>query len=374
MRNACEPSFYVGLLAGLLSLDFAAAAKPPKPTPTPTPTPTACSSCDIVYGRDGSANSGRADLMLMKRDGTTKTLLLAGARGVAHRAPRWAPDATWIAFYTDAASGNSLRLIRADGTFLTTLVTRCSEASTPPAWRPIPTANSYWLVFLDARGSDGACLTSSPPGYTSPGRNLWAVNVSLGSPVLAGDPVCLTCGLVEQDGDYWDSPAWSRDGSHFSAFQVKRRTTGSTYAFHVFDVTFDPAASPVLGHDWLFAPPEFEPPGTVPGGWTHWSDSFVMRTNDANGTFGLQRYELDLGSEPEGILSSTPLATGTRFRFFRPRWSPDDAQLVDAIRGTGSTSTDGIYVMTPGPPFSMKLIAPDGSNPLYYPDWKPLVP
>ena len=173
--------------------------------------------------RDGNGNSGRTDLMLMKKDGANKTLLLAGASGVAHRAPRWAPDATWIAFYTNAASGNSLRLIRADGTGLTTLVSRCSGASTPPAWRPIPTSNGYWLVYLDARGSDGTCLTSWPPGFTSPGGTSGRSTSARVPPVLAGDPVCLTCDLVAQDGDYWYSPAWSRDGSHLSSISSQAR-------------------------------------------------------------------------------------------------------------------------------------------------------
>lgn len=83
MRKVIRSPFGVGLLAGLLPVAFAASGKPP------TPPPTGCPSCEIVYTRTPTkGNTGRHDLMLMKKDGGSKTLLLAGA----HASPIWAPD------------------------------------------------------------------------------------------------------------------------------------------------------------------------------------------------------------------------------------------------------------------------------------------
>ncbi len=137
MRKDIESSIYVGLLAGLLSLDFVATAKPPKPTPTPTPAPAACTTCEIVYARGANGNTGRSDLMLMRTDGANKTLLLAGASGVAHSYPQWAPDGEWIAFYTNANDKGSVRVIRNNGTGLATVASTCTAYPSWTAWRPV---------------------------------------------------------------------------------------------------------------------------------------------------------------------------------------------------------------------------------------------
>lgn len=82
-----------------------------------------------------------------------------------------------------------------------------------------------------------------------------------------------------------------------------------------------------------------------------------------------------LSVEPETLGNKTVLASESSYFFYGGlNWSPDDSQLVGVIGGTGSTSTDGIYVITPGPPFSMKLLAPQGSVGVGGPDWKPPVP
>src|SRR5512141_1670793 len=70
MSRISKPLLAVGLALGLLPAGAAGAGKPPSP-------PATCSDCTIVYSMKGS--QGREDLMLMKEDGTQKTLLLAGS-------------------------------------------------------------------------------------------------------------------------------------------------------------------------------------------------------------------------------------------------------------------------------------------------------
>lgn len=370
MRKLVESPLGVGLMAGLLSMEVSAVAAPPA-KPTPVPPPTGCTSCEIVYTRDAKGNSGQKDLMLMRRDGTNKTLLLAGSSGVANSSPRWAPDARWVAFYTTTTNGNSVRLIRNDGTGLTTVASTCTSYVGRTAWRPVLQSNGYWLVYLDARNSDGSCIVETVPFRS----NLWAVDVSLGSPVITGRRVCLTCNLNALGSDLWVFPAWSRDGSHLSALQHRH---GLYDNFYIFDVTFGTTGTdpPVLvSPGWLFTPPEFDPGLMAPPvSWSHWSDSLVFRTDNPGGTHDLLKYEIDLKCDPETLGQRTVLTASSSYFFYPPQWSPDDSQLVGQVGGTGSTTTDGIYVITPGPPFSMTLIAPHGSTPVSSPDWKPPVP
>ncbi len=373
MRNAIESSFYVGLLAGLLSLDLTAAAKPPKPTPTPTPAPAGCTTCEIVYSQGANGNTGRSDLMLMTKEGANKTLLLAGASGVANGHPRWAPDADWIAFYTKASDKGSIRVIRKDGTGLTTVASTCVAYPSWVAWRPILSNNGYWLVYLDARKSDGSCIVETSPFRS----NLWAVDLglSLVEPVLIGRRVCLTCALNAQNADLWSFPAWSRDGSHLSALQHRYNSYNS---FYIFDVIPDSDDSPSLVDAWPFAPPEFDAEKwSPPVSWGQ-NNELVFRSDNPNGTDDLLKYEVLLTEEPERLGEETVLVSESSYFFsVGLTWSPDGNQLVGTIGSTGSTSTDGIYVITPETPlspFSMKLIAPHGSNGVGVPDWKPLVP
>jgi hypothetical protein len=355
MRGISNPTVRNGLLATLLPVALAAPAKPPAPPP-----PAGCPTCEIVYTQTPKGSTGRVDLMLMTKDGGSKTLLLAGASGIGQKQPSWAPDGRWIAFYTSAIAGGSVRVIRSDGTGLTTVATTCTNYTGGHAWRPVSVANGYWLVYLDARRSDGSCIVETSP-YRS---NLWAVDVSLDPTVLLGGPVCLTCELNPDDADLWVVPAWSRDGNHFSALQHRY---GVSDNFYVFDVSFE-SGFPVLGHAWPFAPPEFDP--TFGASWAHWSDSAVVKTRAVNATNALMKYEVDLVSEPEQLGSTTNLTAGRANYFDHPRWSADDTALVSGVGSTGSTATDGIYVITLYP-FSMKLIASSSPTAVSSPDWKP---
>jgi hypothetical protein len=380
MRKVIGFPLGVGLLAGLLSLDFAAAAKPPKPTPTPTPVPTpaptGCTNCEIVYTQATNYTNGPQDLVLIRKDGTSKTVLLAGANNVFHKAPRWAPEGQWIAFITNTTSGSSLRVIKNDSTGVANLVSRCNSYSGQPAWRPIPSSGGYWLVYYDARSTAG-CIASPPPGYNTVGQNLWAVHVSLGAPILTGAPVCLTCGLNAESSDLWTFPSWSRDGLHLSTMQQKREASGVTYSFYIFDVTFGSSGTEppaLVSPGWLFPPAELDYPRTsAPVSWAHWSDSFILNPEDADGKDRFIRYEIDLVTVPKSILSRTIIAEQITGKFLHPTWSADDQQMVDDVASTGSTKTDGIYVITLSP-FSKKLIASNSPRYVDSPDWKPPVP
>ncbi len=346
----------IGLLAGSLPLALAA----PGAKPTPPPTPTTCTTCEIVYMKaDTAKNSGgRVDLMLVHQDGTSKTLLLSGGRGVKHEMPEWAPDGEWIAFYTFDSSGRRVQVIKYDGTGLTTVATPCTtSASDVVAWRPVPVANGYWLVYQDARRADGSCILE-----TSPIRaNLWAADVSLGSPVLVSSRVCLTCSLNTDDTDFWPSPSWSRDGYHLTARRNPRRTGAGHF---LFDVSFD-SGSPVLGPPLPFAPPELDSISGVV--WGHWSDSIVFRTVSVNAKNDIVEYTVDLASEQLG--TKTNITAGSPYYFARPVWSACDTALVSDVGSTGSATTDGVYVIIPSP-FSMKLIVQKGGS-FAFPSWKP---
>lgn len=364
MRKITRPPFSFAALAGLLLTALAAFGKPP------TPPPAGCPACEIAYTQAANYTSGPQDLMLMKKDGTSKTVLLSGANNVLHKGPAWAPDGQWIAFITLASGSGSLRAIKNDGTGLTTLVTRCSVRWEQPAWRPIPSSGGYWLVYVDAAGSEGCFVDPN-----SPGQNLWAIHVSLGSPVLAGNRVCLTCSLNTQDLDYWHFAAWSRDGFHLSALQNISDTNGAVIsrAFHIFDVSFE-SGDPVLLPTSLFELPGLDVPKNLPPkSWGHWSDSLVMRTNAADGTHGLVKFEIDLESVPKQITTTTVVTEGITYHFGTPVWSGDDLQLADDVGGI-SAKADGIYVITPGPPYSLKLIAPNSPRMVDSPSWKPVRP
>lgn len=368
MRRAIGSPLGVGLLAGLLSLDFAAAAKPPRPTPTPTPVPTGCTTCEIAYTRAKDYTKGPMDLMLMKKDGSSKTVLLAGATGVFHRSPEWSPDGQWIAFSTTAASGNRLRVIKADGSTVSDIASYCSGASVL-GWRSPQISGGYWLVYSDSRDESG-CIVTPPPGETTVlARNLWAVHVSLGAPILVGESVCLTCGLFPESFNYWITPAWSRDGLHFSARRDELGLPDRPRAFVILYVDFE-SGRPVVTSTWVPVIPEMTLGTYWPESWARWSDSFLQRTNAVDGTHGLVRYDVDFATRE---LSPTPIVTGRADHFSQPQWSADDSRAVDDFIGTGRAETDGIYVITFSP-FSLQLIAP--ASPYYTdsPDWNPTLP
>lgn len=360
-----------GCLVGLLLVSLAAAGKPPvkpppTPTPVPTPAPTGCTTCEIVYTRAKDYTNGPQDLMLMKKDGSSKTVLLAGATGVFHKIPEWAPDGQWIAFSTVTSTGSRIRVIKADGSASSDVATFCSGSSVL-GWRTPPAFGGYWLVYSDSRDQEG-CIVTPPPGETTAlARNLWAVHVSLGvSPVLVGPPVCLTCDLNPQNDYSWGSPAWSRDGLHLSTLRIQLGQPDRPKAFMILDIGFDFGLpdTPSVVSSWPFAPPELTFLGTYwPTSWARWSDSLVLRTNASDGTTGLIRYEVDFGTQ--AIASSSYVVSGSSYRFAMPQWSADDTQLVDDM--------DGIQVITLSP-FSLKLIASNKPYLVDYPDWKPITP
>jgi len=368
MSTLLRPVLTIGLALGLLPAALEGATKP-----APEAAAAGCPTCDIVYTQATNYTTGPQDLVLIKKDGTSKTTLLAGSRGVFHKAPSWAPDGQWIGFSTNSTSGNTLRVIKSDGTGSKTLATRCTTSSGHLAWRPVPSSGGYWLVYYDARGA-GGCLVTPPSGYTTVGTNLWAVHVSLGSPVLVGSPVCLTCALNPLSADIWWVTSWSRDGAHLSSLQQKRGGGSVTYSFQIFDVSFGTSGSEppaLVSPGWSFSPMFDYPRTSAPVSWAHWSDSFVLSPEDATGKDTMVKYEIELGSDPKSIRSETLLTQQSPYKFLHPKWSPDDLQMVDFLVDNSPTKKNGIYVVTLGPPFSVKLIAPNSPKYVDSPDWKP---
>lgn len=364
--------FVYGCLAALVFLGSWAEAKPPV---KPPPAPAGCPACEIVYTQAADYTNGPQDLMLMKKDGSSKTTLLAGGRKTLHKAPAWAPDGTWIAFITNADPKSTLRLVRNDGTGLTNVVERCSVRFGRSTWNPVLRGGGYWLVYSAARDATGACIVDPAPGIGWPSQNLWGVHVSLGVglPPVVGDPVCLTCGLNPNDQDLWDFPRWSRDGDHLSAFQRRYDANGVTNAFYIFDVSFEGGVPALVPSEPFVIPGLDYPRISVPSSWAHFSDSLLLGTrDDVAGTRGLLRLDFVLDGDHE-ISNTTLLTEGSSHNFNHAIWSPLDDQLVYDYFGSGSAQTDGIYVITLAP-FSLKQIAPSKPKMVDYPDWKPLVP
>lgn len=356
MRNVVIALSRTLALGTLLAAAAAAVGKPPSP-----PTQAGCPTCEIAYTQSNQ------DLMLMKTDGSTVTKLLSGGSGIQHKGPVWAPGGNWIAFITNADASSTLRLIRSAGTGLTTVVERCTLRWTRPAWNPEPTGGGYWLVYTAARDAEGNCIVAPVPGTSRPSENLWAIHVSLGSPILLGTPVCLTCQMNPRNQDLWGYLAWSGGGTHLSALQLRYDATGMAASFYIFDVTMT-GVVPALAPAEPFVLQDFSyPSSSVPASWAHLSDSLFWSTKDeATGTHDLRKLDLALSGIHE-ITGTTVLTTGSTHNFLEAVWSPDDSQFVHEEGG-------GIYVTTIAP-FSSKLIAPPGKQGrvLNTPDWKPSV-
>lgn len=349
------------LVAAILLIGSKAdAAKPGVKPPT-----AGCPACEIAYTQANNYTTGPQDLMLMMKDGSSKTLLLAGGGGVLHKAPTWAPDGKWIAFITNADPRSTLRLIRSDGTGLTDIVERCTGAFTNPAWSPVLSGGGYWLVYTAARGADGDCITEPAPGIGWPSLNLWAVHVSLGTPVLFGDPVCLSCAMNPDNQDLWSSHAWTRDGTHFSSLRRRYDASGMTPSFFVFDVTFADGVPALVPSAPVELPGFVYPEAAAPSSWAHYRDSLLLRKKDAaTGTSSLLRLDFDFAGD-HAVTGTEVLTSGTSHNFIGAVWSPDDTRLV--------YDGNGIYVITLAP-FSPVLIAPNKPKMVDAPDWRPLVP
>ena len=300
-----------------------------------------CESTDrpIVYTVRGV--HAREDLMLMARDGTCQQLLLAGTKTVSNTWPAWSPAGDWIAFARNGESGGGVWVIKPDGTGLSKVVDTCNFAD-EVAWSPA-IGGRHWIAYGDT------C-----PGFEG-AENLWAVEVSLGTPVLVGDRICLTCAINTDPSTYWDLPAWSSSGTYLAA---RKGSTAPPYSAsnYILKVAFDSVGSPSLVLNslwpWLILPSE-----RFAYAWAHWSDSLgINRDGD------IWRLDFDFVNQ---TVQETPLSLGNSYHVWNPRWSPDDLQFIAEIAIPGQLSSQQIAIISFPPTFSS--IQRGG----FHPDWRP---
>ena len=335
----------IGLALGLLFVALHGEAKPPAPPPT---TPT-CPTCPIVYVQT-TTSQNRSDLMLMQADGSQKTVLLSGAKGVRHGNPSWAPDGDWIAFTSNQGGVHRLWFVRRDGAYPTPVLTPCGSASSL-AWRPVPAAatGKHWLAYSANCGA----------------WDLWAVEVDLDTvpPEVSSGPFCLTCN--ESSGAYdWGEPAWTGDGTHLTAV---RGESPYVYSYVMFD--FDANTSTLENGRTI------ELPGLgnayVNGDWAHSTNRLAAAVHSFDlGTDDLWWFDFDRDA---GTITDSGCLTGfdDEFAYESVQWSPGGTQLLFWAR---SVELGGGYFVSPLTGFArpaMPILSNTRNTMFRGADWKP---
>lgn len=350
MSRTAKTFVSIGIASGLLLVALHGAAKPPAPAPPPT-----CPTCPIVYVE---TNKDRSDLFLVRPDGSGRTLLHAGARGVKFSTPTWSPDGEWIVFSRISDGANQSWLVKWDGSNATPILSPCGNNSREFAWRPVstPGTNRVWLAFVDQCDA----------------FDLYAVQVDFGSvpPTASSEMYCLTC---EGDlGSYeWGDPAWTRDGAHISA--VRAEGLPHDYSYVVFDFvdSVPPRLEmgrtlelPGLGSSW------------VAGDWAHTTNDLVTGNRLVAGihSFDLLTDDLwwfDVDHDAETMIAGLACLTcGDGVRYDVPQWSPDDSQLLFWVTSPAPTG----YFVSPSDPFARPgapILTGRGTTMIWEGDWNP---
>lgn len=325
------------LAAGLCTSALEAAPKPKPPAPTLT-----CPGCPIVYVQTREFGS-IGDLMLMMADGSDKTVVLAGERGVMSQWPVWAPDGEWITVSSNRDGVYRSWLVKWDGTNPTPVLPSCVGEVLFFAWRPVPVpgTETYWLVY-----SSGAVCDSRDPW------KLQAVQVDLSTtpPEVSPDSFCLTC-----DGDLgpylWGNAAWTSDGMHLSALRAEGNPY--TYEYVIFDFVVDEAGPHLVsGRELGLAGLGL---AGLDGDWAHGRNRLIAE--DFSLTSGLWWFDIDHDAETmvlDGGWGYLPGEDG--WGYGSPHWSPNDGQL---LYSGGSSDVGGLFVAPfDSFPLSATVIAP----------------
>ena len=264
----------------------------------------------IVYQwTRGSGDS----IYLVRPDGTDPQALLPDATFRAYH-PDWSPDGDQIAFDAETGGGNEIWVINADGTQAAVMVPRSTDCAIScgdvalPAWSPDGSKIAFVRFQLGASGLEAAAIEVLD--------------------VASRDRRVLFTAPSKTALNY---PRWSSDGrsivfemTQYPDTQVISGTaTGSAIA--VIDGAAE-GASPVVLTDWsMYA--------TYPD-WRPGSDEILFSTYDLG--------EFEATDEPSNLYTIKPDGSGqtaiTTFaeaaeRATQPTWTPDGSRIIFTLVG-----------------------------------------
>jgi Tol biopolymer transport system component len=315
----------VALALSLTACQGSGAVQPtPSPSRVASPAPTATSSPSASAAPTVRADepwiayqwepTGGNTIYLVRPDGTDLHELLPDAKDEVFH-PDWSPDGAQIAVDVRTDGGGEIWVVNADGTNAAAIVPRSTDCAiscgdvAEPAWSPDSSKIAFVRFQLGASGLEAAVIEVQH--------------------VAGGDRQVL---FRAPSKTALDDPRWSSDGqsivftmTRYPDTQITAGTaTGSAIA--VIDATGE-GAKPDILTDWsMYA--------TYPDWQRHGSEEIVFSTYD------LEVFQAT--DEPSNLYSINPDGTGLKIlttfgkaeqRATQPTWTPNGSQIIFTLVG-----------------------------------------